>query len=1502
MANYTRPKEGFRYGQGGVKTNSVPDAIPIGQYSALQNIRSVTATSFCTRPGMVSMFTAGSSAITDLRAYSTLGADDRPRFLARNAQDQLYLDNGAIVGTMASGSHHAPGAFMIPFRPNQSPNPYMYVATNYDYQKFSAPFIGSNVITQQNVGIAEPQLAPSAGITTYNQAYVGEPAGGAYNLGGTSSNLQIGNRVSDTVQGIYPDPVGLGMVSVQVAGGATLPAGVYLSGSVVAYFWEGLSYEQGAFGRYYPLSVGSAAFTNSGSSILFNPPQYNGSPGDPNIHPAKWANCDVNGNITGYHDAWPADNNSGFRYDMVVLATLFIPVAGTYIMTFNHDDGMFFAIQGASYVSGSSNDPYFNHTQTVVNGYAFSGAVKIAGSNVSGYHNIPYYINFPVSGSYPIEINYSQWKNNQCLEVYNGVNHMKQATGIGAYQRGMAISLGGNLFTVEDVYPPLPQSLPISSITYLNGNTGECVIVPSALGSGPGIDGASIYEINLLASLRRGSLVQIGSEVCFVWDVETGPNGTVCFTTSTIATHTTSDILKGVPAIALLGGSVAVGTPITSPDVQFSVAPGIGTVTTPQNLNPFSLVQAQPDDYIHLSLNIDNLAALTEAKLLFDVSDGSFTQNFYYYTIRPNDIALGVQNGLTQLGVAQLVAQRAAIDEEKTAESANQGPTSSSAQTATGSLQWSEILFSITGLTRVGNDQSKTLQNLTSVQLLINASTALNVVFNSISVKGGFAADVGPSGAPYLYRVRPRSSVTGAKGNPSPPIRYGTNPRRAAVTVVTPSAASYDSQIDTWDIFRYGGTVTSWRYIGQVPSSVRYFLDNYSDESALAGEELEFDNYQPWPSIDLPLNATATTVTGTLAVVTIPAVGNVLQYLPGNQVKIGGTNVYTLFNRPVFISGTSYLFRFVENAGAGINLPLSIYEPAIAQQRLPYIWGPDANGTVFAVGDSLRSGNVYECKSNAPDSAPDTYNQEVTPPSEPLMGGEVMDGVSYVASTERWWRMYFQPNGIDRYTLVQQNLPRGLAAPYGRCTDGSSISWVAKDGIWDTAEGSLTDADLYNLFPHEGVPGQAVTYGPVTYQPPDYSRAASMRLETGNGYIYFTYQDASLNYHTMVYDRKRKAWSLDAYGVPVSTVYHVEQQTGSLIIPGTLYQSIVYGTYNGSVAVQTDAANDLGLPIPCVVATPEWDGGDVRAGEQWGDLWLDSIPVSAITATPMFLGAPAAPPSVIGPNISRVQTPVSLGGGVVTDYLGLLTTWQDNFSSQSSATRLHIWQPSFIPKPEMINDRFTDWYSLGDGDEVAPAAWWQGFILHADTSNVVKGLQVRDADSQTIHPFTPVVQHNGEQSKAYSFNTPFIAHLVRIEPTDQTPWRMFEVEWIGEPTPEQAETWQTQGMSFGFNGYSHIQRIVAAYASTTPITLTITSFDGQSPQPITLPSTGGLFQKTLFVLTANKGMLYFFKASSAAPFQLYLPDFEIQLGHWGRTDGYLNYRSLGGAKGDKAEI
>jgi hypothetical protein len=128
------------------------------------------------------------------------------------------------------------------------------------------------------------------------------------------------------------------------------------------------------------------------------------------------------------------------------------------------------------------------------------------------------------------------------------------------------------------------------------------------------------------------------------------------------------------------------------------------------------------------------------------------------------------------------------------------------------------------------------------------------------------------------------------------------------------------------------------------------------------------------------------------------------------------------------------------------------------------------------------------------------------------------------------------------------------------------------------------------------------------------------------------------------------------------------------------------------------------------------------------------------------------------------------------------------------------------------------------------------------------------------------------------------------------------LDLIHEPTAEAAETWQTQGTAHGLQGYMHLKQVSPCYASTQPITLTITSFDGQSPQPIVLPATGGAMQKIAFMCTANKGQVFFYKATSSAPFQLFLENWEIEVGGWQRQDNYLRYRNLGGPTGDQARV
>lgn len=1080
-----------------------------------------------------------------------------------------------------------------------------------------------------------------------------------------------------------------------------------------------------------------------------------------------------------------------------------------------------------------------------------------------------------------------------------------QVSGSVQYQREALLNINGSGFIVQDIFPAGPSPLTISSIFYFSGISGRCIIVPANMAAGPGDSETSIFTQNLLSSLRRGAMITFGGgDFCYVWSVTVGPDGTVAIETSTPNPHTSADTFTILPAIQVLGTPTAF-TAITDLAVSYAVTVGIGTQTALLNINPFvnSGFSFQPDDLFSMGFLIDNLSNLTEMKILIDVGDGSFTKNFYYYTIRPSDIAQAVLNTATQVAAVQILAQRSIIDAEKAIATGNQQAAYSSAQFSPGSQQWCQIFFNISQFTRVGTDESKSLQTANHIQILWNANATINVQTGSFHVIGGYQPDVGDTNPPYRYLVRPRASSTGVIGNPSPPTRYGVNPRRTNVLVSLPSAL-YDSQIDTWDIFRYGGAVTSFRYIGSAPSNAAFFIDNFTDAAAQAGDVIDYDNFEPWPSIDTPLISFTIKVTGTVAQVVIPAPTNALRWLPGTLVQLAGKNVYTLRKRPTLISGSIYLLEFIENASAAGTVTVNIPEPALANQMVPFMWGPDVNGTVFAVGDILRPGTLYFSKSFFPDSAPEKYNLELCPPSEPLLGGEVLDGLSFVASSERWWALYPQlDNPAQRYNFVQQPITRGLASPWGHCNDGVSIYFWAKDGIYSSSQGSLTNDDLYNLFPHEGVEGKDVTYNGITFKAPNYSIVGAFRLTYSNGFIYAVYLDNLLAYHTIVYDLRRKAWSEDIYSPLVTCFFHPQQAAGgSTALEVSRQDELLMGNMLGQVALQKDRVNDLGGSIPCTISTFEFDGGEVRGNDQWGDLFIDCIPAAAgviLTVTPMSQGTQVSPPRTLGTNLSRVRIPLSLDGGVLTDFLGAFCQWTDNFSLQSIPTKLYLWQPSFINKPESIIDRFTDWDDAGSPS----AKWWQGFILHADTGGSPKSVIVRDNDTLTTHSFTPVVNHLGESEKAYSFDVPFIAHMVRLEPAnDGLEWRLWDAAWVTEPTPEVAETWQTQATTHGLNGYMHVRQISITYAATAPVTLTIGVYDGTPPAAITLPSTGGLVKKLVFVPTFNKGQLFTYKFSSTVPFQVYQDKCEVAVGQWSRPDGYINRPLVGSSGGDEAKI
>ncbi len=723
---------------------------------------------------------------------------------------------------------------------------------------------------------------------------------------------------------------------------------------------------------------------------------------------------------------------------------------------------------------------------------------------------------------------------------------------LSTYLPGDFAIIGGLTLPILEVIPEIPSGFTSASVFYHSD---------SSIGQGiPGqTNGLCTITINaapsssaFLGSLKRGAILKLNygiwnEENVLVLNVVMGTDS-ICFDCVTINNHGDNEGISGLPSIIVdgaIGGSVGSSLTFLTQRAQSVITLDadptkevVGTVSRSFLLsdNPFNKpfastsVFPRDDDYINLLLDLD-LDKLVSLDIIFNVGYDStdWTHNTLVYSV--------TQAQLVQNNVDSTSFQLAINDPRKL----------------------TRLSFPIRSLVHKTSNSSLTLSvcNGIRIKVTMTGGDTSTLTWGAMWVGGGGLPDVGSNNPGYMYVAVPRNSSTGNRGNSTPTPYYSVYPHRQPVTLTVPSSA-YDSQITLWDFYRYGGTVTSWRYIGSTKAGESTFTDNYSDAHALSGDVLETDNYEPWPTVGLPFSVTSDgfttiTVSGTWVIVsgvTIVWPDTIDRWLPGTLILLNGTTAYTLRSRPMQLSSTSYLFALVENAGTPTVNTLWVQEPNVACQRLPYVWGPNEQGDVFACGDPLRPGTLYYSKSFSPDSAPDSFNRELTPPSEPLVGGKVVNGVSFVSSTNRWWAMYPAKDTPKQYYPVERPIGRGLITPYGYCTDGTFIYFWARDGIWvtDTNSGkSITDADLYNIFPHEGVPGKNYTYFGQTVYAPDYSRAATFRLYICNGYLYADYQDSTGTYRNLVFDIDLKAWCVDEYANQIAVHYAIEQQVAGYL-------------------------------------------------------------------------------------------------------------------------------------------------------------------------------------------------------------------------------------------------------------------------------------------------------------------------------------------------------------------
>jgi hypothetical protein len=808
------------------------------------------------------------------------------------------------------------------------------------------------------------------------------------------------------------------------------------------------------------------------------------------------------------------------------------------------------------------------------------------------------------------------------------------------------------------------------------------------------------FPVNCLVRIAAAETVRILS-------VAIGPDGIQSFRCSTTGTRAAGDALSGIAAFRCsTTGTFAAANTLTAAALQNTITPsgapsaanagiktGVGWVFT-ENPAFINVTATQPDDDVHLAIRISDCTVVNTVRVYFDVdrTTNDFTQNTFFFEWRANDIIAAIQAA----NVAPVASLQSTRSTTIANEALNQGgshvrnregdfgsatpwtgpnttgtPLAIDAVTsalAIGNNQWIELHCKVRDLVRVGTDPSRTLGNIAAAEVLVNMTGAspITVSYHSVWISGGRGPDVGVSGPPYVTCYRYRSSVTGAISNPSPATRGGVVCRRQGMT--STGALSADTQVDLVDWFRFGGALTEWTYAGTTPNTgTPSFDDTFSDSNIVGGPKLEYTRAQPFSVPDLPRVGTCK-VAGN-AVQRLSGANFNVNWAPGTPIVING-RVYSLYAQP---TSTTLLF-LNENAGAQASTAFTVTEPTLVSQNLPAFWG-DVGGLYFACGDPNNPGALYWTYPYDPDRHADTNINFITSGAEVLQHGFVYDGVPFVFSTEQLYTIQVDVTAGIAQAVRAYVTPcgKGLWTRWAWCWTPYGIVFLAKDGIYLTTGGpaeSLTDADLYPLFPHDGV--SAVTVN--GYNPPDMTSTTNLRLSYVNGWVYFDYLDTGAARRTLAFRFADRSWWPDVSTPGIQSRFSA---------PGNAIYEELIGGVDGTVYSPAGFNDNAVNAIACRALVVD-DQGDFRREKLYRDFMLDGVfGTAAVTATVGY-----------NSNVSTL-TPVSLGGtaaraqypsgiipttGLFAHNLVLDCTWNP---TAVGVPQLFGWDIAFQPAPEL---------------------------------------------------------------------------------------------------------------------------------------------------------------------------------------------------------------------------
>lgn len=659
------------------------------------------------------------------------------------------------------------------------------------------------------------------------------------------------------------------------------------------------------------------------------------------------------------------------------------------------------------------------------------------------------------------------------------------------------------------------------------------------------------------------------------------------------------------------------------------------------------------------------------------------------------------------------------------------------------------------------------------------------------------SAGAGNLNGVYNYRWVFRDRIRGTTSVPGP-ASFDATFTNEEVTIVSPNPGGLSADF-VYDLYRFSSNVPQWKLVGSV-ATFTSITDNLSDLDIVAAQTLLTDpadlKFQPFvtPDIDRQGVVTvgaATSTDGSSIAVTSGDAFN-LEWVIGTEIVVSGIACH--LRRFSAGGSTAYLEEDIGALGGGQTY--SVTGALQAGKPLGRVWGPFGAGqfglTFFACGDERAPGTLYWLNGNDPDSISLINSLEVSSPSDPLQNGCMWNARAFVWSSARLWEIIPTTTQEGRLTFTTNSIANahGLFAPWCFCV-GDKIYWMSQDGGW-SYDGSLpvsiTDEQLYTFLPHDGkngfdviLPNPENVSAPLTFHTPDPTEPHTWRMCWVDGLIYFDYKEfGSNNAYTLVYDTHlmKGGWSLDVYATTglnsdgfISRYYETALAPDNSSAP--LREHLV-GI--ASTLYWTNNITDSGTPITYSLMTGADMMGDIRAPKQIGDVVVGATtnsqtPTVRILQDTNSIVTKTATLAALG---NYQQTIIS-----VSDKLNLYKsrTWGVWFYGTSSSTlKLTDYEISYLPEPEVITTRPTDWTDDGYmGDKFLMGVVIDSYIASGDPTAV----SIQMGGASTIVTITLAV---GRVEAAYSF-IPVVAKQFRVAP-ESFKGQIFSIRYIWEKYPE----------------------------------------------------------------------------------------------------------------------